>query len=142
MADSMVFVKCKKKKAMERLVEYCPGEQIDIDEDGDYFYRGVSIYDFSDEWAVLSDEEGEYFEEELVIHLAQNDDLYYVYVDEDNLSGELIVMKNGKAIRKIRDFYNTPINNVNEGKIEYESNKMMQTWIDIGLFLEYLLNNL
>lgn len=141
MADSVIFVKCDKEEALRRIQEYCPGAEPIIDEDGDYEYRDVSIYEYDDDWTIMEDLTGEYFEENLVLALAENDDLFYVYVDEDYLDGELYALENGKIIRKLIDHYDK-CDNENLGKLPYEEGNPLSNWIEIGTFLEYLYEEL
>lgn len=142
MAESIVFVSCPKNEALQRFTNYCPGASVETDEDGDFIYRGVRIYEFSDEWTILEDEEGEYFEEELICALALQGNLMYVYVDEDHLSGELYIIENGEIIRKLCDYFDEDMNSCDIGRISYENNHKLSSWIDIGSYLEYLYDNL
>ena len=142
MAESIVFVSCSKNEALQRLTNFCPGVNAEIDEDGDYIYRGVRIYEFSHEWTILEDNDGEYFEEELIRALASQGNLIYVYVDEDHLSGELYVIENGEIIRKLCDYFEEDMSSCDIGRISYEDNHKLSSWIDIGSYLEYLFDNL
>lgn len=62
----------------------------------------------------------------------------YIYINEDLLEGELVVIESGKIVRKLLDYYSTPELNKNIGRIDYEKQKEINNWVDIGEYMDYL----
>lgn len=57
---------------------------------------------------------------------------------EKLLNGELIVIREGKVVRKLCDYYAVPELNENIGKLDYEVTDKMTGWVDIAAFSDYL----
>ena len=50
----------------------------------------------------------------------------------------MVVIESGKIVRKLLDYYSTPELNKNIGRIDYEKQKEINNWVDIGEYMDYL----
>lgn len=104
--------------------------------------NNMNFYELNDNWCVGENIEGNTYSIERLFDLAGKDEIIYIYFDEDLLNGELVVIRAGKLVRKLFDYYSTPELNENIGKLEYEETNKLICWIDIASYSEYLFEHL
>lgn len=139
MAESIIFLECTLSEATENyknvisggLLEKIQGEEI-------YKYKNVYIHSLSNKWVVIETEDGECYDPSIVVQIAGEKRCIYIYINEDLLEGELVVIESGKIVRKLLDYYSTPELNKNIGRIDYEKQKEINNWVDIGEYMDYL----
>lgn len=143
MAESYIFFKQSLEKTMktykdiyDKLLENeCVIEPMD---DDSFMCNNMNFYEISDTWCVGDNIEGNTYAIERLLELAGNEEIIYLYFDEDTLEGELVVIKERKIVRKLYDYYFTPELNENVGKLEYEETRELNNWINIASYSEYL----
>ena len=143
MAESYIFFNQNLVKALEKyksvydklLNKDCLIESL---EDGVIQCNNMHFYELNTKWCVGENIEGNTYAMERLFDLAGNSEIIYLYFDEDLLDGELVVIREGKLVRKLFDYYSTPELNENIGKIEYEETNKLINWIDIASYSEYL----
>ena len=143
MAESYIFFNQNLVKALEKyksiynklLNTDCIIEPL---EDGVFRCNNMHFYELNTKWCVGENIEGNTYSIERLFELAGNGEIIYLYFDEDLLDGELVVIREGKLVRKLFDYYSTPELNENIGKIEYEETNKLISWIDIASYSEYL----
>lgn len=140
MAEIYLFSNMSAKSFLERYIDVLGEEETFIENEESYEYEGELFYDLNKSWSVMESNEDEQFSRDVILQLAKTDKLIYAYVNEDLLEGELVISENGNIVRELVDCYSLPRLNINIGNIEYEKNnkKNMETWIDIGMFIEYV----
>lgn len=119
-------VKTDVMEAIDKVVEDGIWKEIPL-----YFYENQS-------WTVFEDLSGwfsglsykdwlKFAEEDEFVLAGYNDAISY---------GQLIVIKNGKLIRDFLYDEQQPQDNVNFGKLEYETDSPINTWIDVASFVD------
>lgn len=143
MAESIIFLESSLNEAIENYKSVITGGIIEkIPEQEVYKYENVFIYSISDEWIAIETENGECYDQNILLQIAQRKNCIYTYINEDLLEGELIVIESGKIIRKLLDYYTTPELNENVGRIDYEKEKEINDWVQIGAYMDYLYESL
>lgn len=143
MAESYIFFEESIEKVLEKyksvydqvLNTACIVEPM---EDDGFRCNNMYFYELSTNWCVGENMEGNSYSIDRLFDLAQHNEMIYLYFDEDNLEGELVVIKEGKLVRKLFDYYSTPELNENIGKLEYEETNELINWVDIASFSVYL----
>ena len=143
MAESYIFFKQNLVKTLEKyksvydklLNTECIIEPM---EDDVFRCNNMLFYEISTNWCVGENIEGNTYSIERLFDLAGNDEIIYTYFDEDLLDGELVVIREGKLVRKLFDYYSTPELNENIGTLEYEATNKLINWVDIASYSEYL----
>ena len=100
--------------------------------------NNMHFYELNTNWCVGENIEGNTYSIERLYDLAGDAEIIYLYFDEDLLDGELVVIREGKIVRKLFDYYSTPELNENIGQLEYEKTKKLISWVDIASYSEYL----
>ena len=111
-------------------------------EDDEYICNNMQFYDLSDKWSVGVNLEGNSYSEERLLQIACKTKMIYIYFEDDVLSGEYVVVRDGKIIRTLYDYFDTPELNRNEGKYEIEDVFTVENAADIAALSDYLFDNL
>lgn len=147
MAESYIFFKQDIKRVLEiykKIYDKLLNKNCIIEQEGEEIFKcnNMKFYKISDKWCVGNNMEGNTYAIERLFDLSGNEEIIYIYFDEDDLEGELVIIQNGKIVRKLYDYFSTPELNENIGKIEYENDKKLANWVDIASYSEYLFENL
>ena len=110
-------------------------------EDDEYICNNMQFYDLSDKWSVGVNLEGNSYSEERLLQIACKTKMIYIYFEDDVLSGEYVVVRDGKIIRRLYDYFDTPELNRNEGKYEIEDVFTVENAADIAALSDYLFDN-
>ena len=111
-------------------------------EDDVFRCNNMHFYELNTNWCVGENIEGNTYSIERLFDLAKDGEIIYLYFDEDLLDGELVVIREGKSVRKLFDYYSTPELNENIGRLEYEETNKLISWVDIASYSEYLFEHI
>lgn len=118
-----------------------------IDEGADPVYDineiqyGDMIFEDNNEWTRIESLCDDEFCEEVLLELSHNDKLVYIFIDEDNLNCQLVVINNNVIIRKFYNYKDTPDLNENIGKLNMEDEVPITCWQDMDYILNVLKEN-
>ena len=107
------------------------------DQDGNW--RGVTVFIHeSDGWAVFHDLTGYLasFSAGQWLEFAKDDELVFAGYSDAVPYGQLIVISNGKIERNFLDDQQNPGENVDQGMLDVENESPIETWIDVGSFVD------
>jgi hypothetical protein len=97
----------------------------------------VFIYE-SEDWTVFDDQTGHLasVSKEQWRSLARQDELVFAGYNDSVPYGQIIVVRFGRVVREFLKDQQDPRSNVNRGKLPFESNSPMKSWIDAASFVD------
>lgn len=109
----LYFFPAKSRKTLEQYkriyarILNCDSKIVPLEDDV-FRCNNMHFYELSSEWCVGDNMEGNTYSEEHLSELAGKNEIIYIYFDEALLEGELIVIREGKTVRKLYDYYSVP----------------------------------
>lgn len=134
MAESFIMIKEDYKNVYKEWVAItgCEAEEIT---DEVIIFEDMKFED-SDGWCLITTSYGDNFAEEILLQLSAGKRMLYFFSDEDQLDCEFLVIDNNDIIRKKYIYADTPELNMDEGRLQCESENEFLKWNDIDKFIE------
>ncbi len=102
-------------------------------------WRGIAFF-FAEQqgWTVFQDMTG-YLgatPTEDWLRLAEDDELVFAGYNDAILWAELVVLRQGQVVQEFREAAEAPDENVDRGRLEFEADSPIRSWIDVASFVD------